>query len=152
MDDFSTAQRTPNAYGLNGQGEANAVAPGKRMLSSMTPTLVLRDGKAWIATGSPGGSRIITAVLQNIVNIVDHGMNIAEANAAPRFHHQWLPDALEHERGFSPDTLAALRALGHQPKPANAMGSVQSVAREGDRFFGAPDPRRPGAGAFAAGD
>ena len=101
MDDFSAKPGVPNAYGLIG-GDANAVAPEKRPLSSMSPTIVLKDGKTFLVTGSPGGSRIITTVLQVIMNMVDHGMNIAEASAAPRMHDQWLPDELRVEEGFSP--------------------------------------------------
>ncbi|MDX1513609.1 MAG: gamma-glutamyltransferase, partial [Gammaproteobacteria bacterium] len=144
MDDFSAKPGVPNAYGLIG-GEANAVAPGKRPLSSMTPTIVLKNGKAWLATGSPGGSRIITTTLQIIVNVVDHGMNIAAATAAPRVHHQWLPDELRVETGISVDTLDLLRARGHEIVEKNAMGSTQTVMRLPGGFVGASDPRRPGA-------
>ncbi len=104
MDDFSAKPGVPNVYGLVG-GDANAVGPDKRPLSSMSPTIVVKDGKTWLVTGSPGGSRIITTVLQMVVNSIDFGMNVAEATNAPRFHHQWLPDELRVEKGFSPDTL-----------------------------------------------
>lgn len=144
MDDFSAKPGVPNAYGLVG-GEANAVAAGKRPLSSMTPTIVLRDGKPWLATGSPGGSRIITTTLQIIVNVIDHGMNIAAATAAPRVHHQWLPDELRTEAGISVDTLDLLRARGHEIAVKNAMGSTQTVMRVDNGFLGASDPRRTGA-------
>jgi len=144
MDDFSAKPGVPNAYGLVG-GEANAVAPGKRPLSSMTPTLVLRDGRPFLVTGSPGGSRIITTVLQVVVNVIDHGMNVAAATAAPRVHHQWLPDELGVEVGLSPDTLLLLAARGHQVVESNAMGSTQSIMATEDGFFGAADPRRPDA-------
>ncbi|MCV4614251.1 gamma-glutamyltransferase, partial [Escherichia coli] len=97
----------PNVYGLVG-GDANAVGPNKRPLSSMSPTIVVKDGKTWLVTGSPGGSRIITTVLQMVVNSIDYGMNVAEATNAPRFHYQWLPDELRVEKGFSPDTLKLL--------------------------------------------
>jgi gamma-glutamyltranspeptidase/glutathione hydrolase len=107
MDDFSAKPGVPNAYGLIG-GDANAVEAGKRPLSSMSPTIVLKDGRTVLVTGSPGGSRIITTVLQIIMNVVDHGMNIAEASGAPRIHHQWLPDELRVEDGISPDTLRLL--------------------------------------------
>ena len=101
MDDFSAKPGVPNAYGLIGN-EKNAIAPNKRMLSSMSPTIVLKDSKVFLVTGSPGGSRIITTVAQIISNVIDHNMNIAEATHAPRFHHQWLPDELRIEhRGFS---------------------------------------------------
>lgn len=144
MDDFSAKPGVPNAYGLVG-GEANAVAPGKRPLSSMTPTIVFRDGKPWLATGSPGGSRIITTTLQIILNVIDHGMNIAAATAASRVHHQWLPDELRVETGISIDTLDLLRARGHKISEKNAMGSTQTVMRVEKGFVGASDPRRTGA-------
>jgi gamma-glutamyltranspeptidase/glutathione hydrolase len=144
MDDFSAKPGAPNAYGLIG-GEANAIQPGKRPLSSMTPTIVLKDGKALLATGSPGGPRIITTTLQILLNVIDHEMNIAEATAAPRVHHQWLPDELRVEEGLSPDTLAALKAMGHSVVEKNAMGSTQSVLKAENGFHGAADPRRPGA-------
>ena len=144
MDDFSAKPGAPNAYGLIG-GAANAIEPGKRPLSSMTPTIVLRDGKAFLATGSPGGSRIITTTLQLIMNVVDHGMNIASATAASRIHHQWLPDKLRVEVGISNDTLELLKAMGHKIKIGSAMGSTQTVMRIDRGFFGAADPRRAGA-------
>ncbi|MDH3473865.1 MAG: gamma-glutamyltransferase [Rhodospirillales bacterium] len=144
MDDFSAKPGVPNAYGLIG-GAANAVEPAKRPLSSMTPTIVFKDGRPLLATGSPGGSRIITTVLQVILNVVDHGMNVAAASAAPRVHHQWLPDELRVERGLSPDTLAALEALGHKVVVKDAMGSTQSILRTEAGLTGASDPRRPGA-------
>jgi gamma-glutamyltranspeptidase/glutathione hydrolase len=143
MDDFSAKPGVPNAYGLVG-GDANAVAPEKRPLSSMSPTIVVKDGKTFLVTGSPGGSRIITTVLQIIMNVVDHGMNIAEASAAPRMHHQWLPDELRIEEGFSPDTIRLLEAMGYTVKLLATMGSTQSVLRREDgALFGASDPRRP---------
>ena len=148
MDDFSAKPGVPNAYGLIG-GKANAVAGGKRPLSSMTPTIVLKDGKLWLATGSPGGSRIITTVLQVLLNVIDHGLNIAEATAATRVHHQWLPDRLFVEHGLSPDTLRLLAERGHAVAERNAMGSTQSIMRltqDGRTvLLGAADPRRPGA-------
>jgi len=146
MDDFSAKPGVPNAFGLVG-GEANAIQGGKRPLSSMTPTIVFKEDKPLLATGSPGGSRIITMVLQVLLNVIDHGMNIAEATAAARIHHQWLPDKLFVERGLSPDTLALLRQRGHNPTPSRAAGSVQSVMRipGGAGFFGASDPRSLGA-------
>ncbi len=144
MDDFSAKPGVPNAYGLIG-GEANSVAPKKRPLSSMTPTIVLKDGRPFLATGSPGGSRIITTTLQLILNVIDHDMNIAAATAAPRVHHQWLPDELRVESGLSVDTLDLLRARGHEIGEKNAMGSTQSVVRIDQGFLGAADPRRPGA-------
>ncbi|TVS76367.1 hypothetical protein FP514_12800 [Escherichia coli] len=113
MDDFSAKPSVPNVYGLVG-GDANAVGPNKRPLSSMSPTIVVKDGKTWLVTGSPGGSRIITTVLQMVVNSIDYGMNVAEATNAPRFHHQWLPDELRVEKGFSPDTIKLLEAKGQK--------------------------------------
>ena len=110
----------------------------------MSPTIVLKDGKPFLVTGSPGGSRIITTVLQIIMNVVDHGMNIAEASAAPRMHHQWLPDELRIEEGFSPDTIRLLEAMGHKMKLQATMGSTESIVRRADgALFGASDPRRP---------
>lgn len=144
MADFSAKPGVPNAYGLIG-GAANAVAGGKRPLSSMSPTIVLKDGKPFLATGSPGGSRIITSVLQVLLNVIDHGMNIAEATSAPRIHHQWLPDRLRVEKGISPDTLRLLRGMGHDIRVGRPMGSVQSIAWRDGRMYGASDPRRPGA-------
>ncbi|WP_349358564.1 gamma-glutamyltransferase [Stappia sp.] len=144
LDDFSAKPGVPNAYGLIG-GEANAVAPRKRPLSSMSPTLVFRDGDLVLATGSPGGSRIITTVLQVIVNVVDHGMNIAEASTAPRMHHQWLPDEIRIEDGISPDTRALLRDKGHAVEEKSVMGSTQSVMVVPGGLAGASDPRRQGA-------
>ncbi len=144
MDDFSAKPGVPNAYGLIG-GEANAIEPGKRPLSSMSPAIVFKDGKPRFATGTPGGSRIITTTLQIIMNVVDHGMNIAAATAAPRIHHQWLPDELRVEVGISPDTLDLLSVRGHRVKVGNAMGSTQTVMRIDTGFLGAADPRRAGA-------
>ncbi|AIX49992.1 gamma-glutamyltransferase [Pantoea eucrina] len=141
MDDFSAKPGTPNVYGLVG-GEANAIQPAKRPLSSMSPTIVAKEGKTWLVTGSPGGSRIITTVLQMVVNSIDFGMNVAEATNAPRFHHQWLPDQLRVEKGFSPDTLRLLEAKGQHVKVLPAMGSTQSIMIGPDGMrYGASDPR-----------
>jgi len=141
MDDFSAKPGTPNVYGLVG-GEANAIQPAKRPLSSMSPTIVAKEGKTWLVTGSPGGSRIITTVLQMVVNSIDFGMNVAEATNAPRFHHQWLPDQLRVEKGFSPDTLRLLEAKGQHVKVMPAMGSTQSIMIGPDGMrYGASDPR-----------
>ncbi|MCA1648703.1 MAG: gamma-glutamyltransferase [Acidobacteria bacterium] len=126
MDDFSAKPGAPNMYGLVG-GEANAIAPRKRMVSSMTPTIVTRSGKSFLVVGSPGGPRIITTVLQVILNVIDHGMNVQEAVDAPRFHHQWLPDELRLERqGFPADVVNALNALGHQTSIQPDMGDVHA--------------------------
>ena len=142
MDDFAAKPGTPNAYGLMGS-TANAVEPGKRPLSSMTPTLVLHKEKPFLVTGSPGGSHIITTTLQIIVNVIDHGMNLASATSAPRVHHQWLPDEVRVERGFSPDTLTLLEQWGHTITVGETMGGAQSILRGPQGFYGASDPRKP---------
>lgn len=147
MDDFAAKPGAPNAFGLIGD-EANAIAPGKRPLSSMTPTIVLKDGAPYLVTGSPGGSTIITVVLQEVLNVLEFGMNLAEATAEPRIHHQWLPDVVRAERGVSPDTLRLLEARGFNVQK-NADGSFQytvlgntnSVMRAGELYLGAADPR-----------
>jgi gamma-glutamyltranspeptidase / glutathione hydrolase len=144
LDDFSAKPGVPNAYGLIG-GDANAVAPGKRPLSSMSPTIVLADGAPFLITGSPGGPRIITTTLQIIMNVIDHGMNIAEATYAPRVHHQWLPDELRIEEGLSPDTIRLLEQKGHNVVVGAAMGSTQSIMVTDAGLFGSSDPRTPGA-------
>jgi gamma-glutamyltranspeptidase / glutathione hydrolase len=144
LDDFSAKPGVPNAYGLIG-GDANAVAPHKRPLSSMSPTIVLADGKPFLVTGSPGGPRIITTTLQIIMNVIDHGMNIAEATYAPRVHHQWLPDELRIEEGLSPETIGLLEQKGHRVVVGDAMGSTQSIMVTEDGLFGSSDPRTPGA-------
>lgn len=141
MDDFSAKPGVPNVYGLVG-GDANAVGPNKRPLSSMSPTIVVKDGKTRLVTGSHGGSLIITTVLQMVVNSIDYGMNVAEATNAPRFHHQWLPDELRVEKGFSPDTLKLLEAKGQKVALKEAMGSTQSIMVGPDgELYGASDPR-----------
>lgn len=149
LDDFSAKKGVPNAYGLIG-GAANAVEPNKRPLSSMTPTIVFRNGKVVLVTGSPGGSRIITTVLQVILNTVTHGLDIASATAAPRIHDQWLPDEIRIEQGISPDTVRILEEMGHKVAVKDAMGSTQSIQVGADgTLYGASDPRR--AGSLAAG-
>lgn len=151
MDDFVAKAGVPNAFGLLG-GDANAVSAGKRPLSSMTPVIVFDGASPWFATGSPGGSRIITTVLQMIVNVIDHGMNLSEATAAPRMHHQWYPDVLQLESGFSPDTIRLLRARGHQVEESRAsMGSIQAVGVRDGVYLGASDPRRPNAASAGPG-
>lgn len=148
MDDFSAKPGVANAYGLVG-GEANAIQAFKRPLSSMTPTIVFKEGKPYLLTGSPGGSRIITTVLQILVNTLVYDMNIAEATAQPRIHHQWLPDVLMVEPGVNTDTLALLKKMGHQIRVGRTMGSVQSILYSEGVFHGAADTRRPGALAVA---
>jgi gamma-glutamyltranspeptidase/glutathione hydrolase len=149
MGDFVAKPETPNAYGLLG-GDANSIEAGKRPLSSMVPTMIFGDDGTMIATGSMGGSRIITGVLQTIVNIIDHGMNIAEAAAAPRMHHQWYPDRLSLEPGFSPDTIRILRERGHEVVDTTySMGSTQTVSFQDGLFRGASDTRRPEAASVA---
>lgn len=141
MDDFSAKPGTPNAYGLIG-GEANKIEPNKRMLSSMTPTIVKKDGKNFLITGSPGGSRIITTTLQVVMNVIDHDMNIQTAVSVPRVHHQWLPDEIRIEQGISPDTIALLEAMGHTVSRQDAMGAAQSILIDDGVFTGGADPRR----------
>ena len=149
MGDFASKPGVPNQYGLLG-GEANSVQAGKRPLSSMTPVIVFADGEPWFATGSPGGSMIITTVLQMIVNIIDHGMSIADAANRPRFHHQWYPDVLLVESDFSPDTIRLLEERGHAVRKRSTIyTSLQTVAFRDGLYRGASDPRRPEAGAVA---
>ena len=148
MDDFTVKPGTPNLYGLV-QGEANAIAPGKRPLSSMAPTLVEKDGQLFLVLGSPGGSRIITAVLETIINIVDYGMAPQEAVDAPRFHHQWLPDEVAYERsGLSPETIAELTRHGLQARRAATVGCVELIEIANGRLYGVNDPRRPAGAAI----
>ena len=143
LDDFAAKPGAPNAYGLVG-GDANAPGPGKRPLSSMSPTIVTRDGRVVLVTGTPGGSRIITTVLQVVLNVIDHQMNIAEAVTAPRIHHQWLPDQVFAERGLSPDTIRLLEARGHKIVVGATMGSANSILISPDGLTGAADPRQRG--------
>jgi gamma-glutamyltranspeptidase/glutathione hydrolase len=148
MDDFSVKANTPNAFGLIGR-KANEIAGGKRMLSSMTPTLVLKDGEPMLITGSPGGSTIITTVLQVIVNTIDHGMALRDAVGQPRFHHQWKPERVIHEPfGLSPDTLAILKGLGHDMRgmPGDfLLGDANSIrVMEDGSLLGVSDPRNEG--------
>lgn len=142
MDDFSSKPGVPNAYGLIG-GEFNSIESEKRMLSSMSPTLVLKDGKPFMLTGSRGGSQIITVALQVVLNVIEHEMNLSEAVAAARIHHQWLPDKLFMERGISADTKEILKKMGYDIVEGRAMGTANSVSHEDGVFYGAGDPRRP---------
>ncbi|MEZ5819654.1 MAG: gamma-glutamyltransferase [Xanthobacteraceae bacterium] len=148
LDDFTAAPGAANAFGLVGF-KANLPGPGKRPLSSMSPTIVLKDGKPVLVTGSPGGSRIISAVTQVIVNAIDYRMNVAVAVAAPRLHHQWMPDVVRTERGFPPEVLAELRAMGHDVLENLGQTSANSIAVGPNGPLGAPDPRTRGA--WAAG-
>jgi len=152
MDDFTSKIGVPNLYGLV-QGQANAIAPGKRPLSSMSPTIVTKDGKTVMVVGTPGGSRIITAVLHTLINVIDYGMNAQEAVDAPRFHQQWLPETTNVDNfALSPDTRKILEGWGQKfsgPQPANhlAVILVGAPSLEGkpvgkNRFYGANDPRR----------
>ncbi|WP_116105501.1 gamma-glutamyltransferase [Lewinella sp. IMCC34191] len=144
MDDFSAKPGVPNMFGLVGK-EANAIQPGKRMLSSMTPTIVEKDGELFMVLGAPGGSTIITAVLQTFLNVAEYGMPLPEAVAAPRFHHQWLPDEILYE----PDALAdgvldSLEALGYQFREVNSMAVIKAVQVLPDGSLqAAADPRNP---------
>jgi gamma-glutamyltranspeptidase/glutathione hydrolase len=147
LDDFAAAPGAPNAYGLVG-GDANAPGPRKRPLSSMSPTIVLRDGRVLLVAGAAGGSRIITAVLQTLVNAIDFRMEVAAAVAAPRVHHQWLPDEVSYERGVAPDALRALAARRHLLNEGRGGRSVNAIARTAGGWAGAIDPR---SGGLAAG-
>ena len=143
LDDFTAAPGASNAYGLVGF-EANLPGPGKRPLSSMTPTIVLRDGKPVLVTGSPGGSRIISAVLQVVVNVIDYNIDAARAVALPRLHQQWLPEEVRVEQGFPDEVLAGLRAKGHVITAPLGQTSANSIAVTPNGLLGAPDPRSRG--------
>jgi gamma-glutamyltranspeptidase/glutathione hydrolase len=145
MDDFTSKPGSPNMFGLM-QGKANAIAPAKRPLSAMTPTILLRDGKLFMVVGSPGGPRIITAVLEVILNVVDFGMNVQDAVDFPRFHHQWMPDKLSLERGISPDTVQLLKARGHEVdySPGVVLARVEAILVDGGWLQGASDGRGAG--------
>lgn len=144
LDDFTAAIGASNAYGLVGF-EANLPGPGKRPLSSMSPTIVLRDGKPVLVTGSPGGSRIISTVLQVIVNVLDYKMDVAAAVATPRLHHQWLPDEVRVESGFPNDVLGELKAMGHLVVEPMGQTSANSILVTPNGPLGAPDLRTRGA-------
>ena len=148
MDDFTTAPGKPNNYGLI-QGAANAIVPGKRMLSAMTPSIVLdQDGKLLMVLGTPGGPTIITQVYHVISNVIDHGMSLPQAVAMPRLHHQSIPDRIFLEKdGFSPEVVAALQAMGHTVGMRGHMGDVEAIIRTATGWLGASDPRRGGGGA-----
>jgi gamma-glutamyltranspeptidase / glutathione hydrolase len=144
MDDFAAKPGAPNGFDLV-QGEANAIQPGKRPLSSMTPTIVERAGKPYLVAGSPGGPRIITTVLEVLINVLDFGMNVRDAVERPRFHHQWMPDKLYMEPGFSPDTIAILKARGYDVEDEFSIGEVAAILCEDGWLQGAADPRIEGA-------
>src|SRR5580692_2542751 len=146
LDDFAAKPGAPNAYGLVG-GDANAPGPGKRPLSSMTPTIVLKDGKPFLVTGSPGGSRIITAVLQVISNVIDLKLPIAQAVAAARIHDQWSPDQVVVERGLRPELIQGLEGFGHIVKEDAPHTSANSIVVTPQGLVGAADPRSRGAAA-----
>jgi gamma-glutamyltranspeptidase/glutathione hydrolase len=145
MDDFAAKPGVPNAFGLI-QGEANAIESGKRMLSSMTPSIVVRDGTTILVTGASGGPRIITGVFQVISNVVDHGLDISEALSAPRIHHQHFPDRVLYEKdGLTPDQIAGLVKRGHELAPRETgIAVAASILRMGPFWTGAPDPRVKG--------
>ena len=143
MDDFAAQPGEPNMFGLV-QGEANAIQPRKRPLSSMTPSILTKDGKLFMVVGGPGGGRIITAVLQTILNVVDFGMNVQDAVDAPRFHHQWKPDKITMERGFSPDTIRLLQDRGHEVEVIPAVARIFAIVADGGWLQGAPDGRSYG--------
>lgn len=143
MNNFSH-EETWRARNAGGAAPLNGLQPGKRMLSTMMPTFVMKDGKPWLVTGTPGGSTIITTVIQIVVNVLDHGLNVAEATHQPRIY-QGAVNLLRVEPNFSPDTVAALKAMGHPIESDETMGSAQSIMIDKSRFLGAADPRRPGA-------
>ena len=147
MNDFSIKQNTPNQFQLIGR-VANAIEPGKRMLSSMSPTIVTKDGEPFMITGSPGGSTIITTALQVIVNVIDHGMGIGDAVSLPRFHHQWLPDRILHDAfAISPDTRVKLNEMGHRNivQSSRGIGDANSILYRDGTMRGIKDPRGDGA-------
>jgi gamma-glutamyltranspeptidase/glutathione hydrolase len=141
MDDFAIHPEVGNVYGLVGN-EANSLKPGKRPLSSMSPTIILRGDRPELVVGGAGGPRIITATLQAIVNVLDFGMPVASAVAAPRVHHQWLPDRLNVEPKIAAETKAALAERGHVLREQTSLGVVQAIAWEGAVMNGAADPRK----------
>ena len=149
MGNFTLRSDIPDAFGLMGS-ENNLIRPNRRPVSSMSPVLVSHNGKPMLMTGSPGGSKIISANMQMVLNVLEFGMNIADASVAPRIHHQWKPDVLEIEAGISPDTVSLLISKGQKIKFSQrsaGMGSLQTVMWKDGLFYGFSDPRRPGAGA-----
>jgi gamma-glutamyltranspeptidase/glutathione hydrolase len=144
LDDFAAKPGAPNAFGLVG-GSANAPGPGKKPLSSMAPTIVMKNGKLFLVTGSPGGSRIITTLVNVLVNVIDYRMNLADAIAAPRIHHQWLPDEVRVEAGVRADIVSVLQSRGNRVARGEPWGSANSIMVTKDGFLGAADPRSRGA-------
>jgi gamma-glutamyltranspeptidase/glutathione hydrolase len=141
MDDFSSKPGEPNMFGLLGN-EANAIEAKKRPLSSMTPTIVLKDGSPFLILGSPGGSTIITTVMQNILNVIVHNMNIQEAVSSPRVHSQWLPDMVFHEKnGLSPEIIDELKKMGHDVRMRGSIGEANGIMINEKGFWGGPDSR-----------
>ena len=142
MDDFSIQPGYPNMYGLIG-GEANAVEPSKRMLSSMTPTILEKDGNLFMVLGTPGGSTIITAVFQTIINVVDYDMSIEQAVNSPRFHHQWYPDEIKLEKDIAKDSnlIIKLKAMKHQLNFVSSMNRVDAIIIKGNKLSGGADKR-----------
>lgn len=142
MDDFASKPGAPNMYGLVGS-DANAIAPQKRMLSSMTPTIILKDNKPFMVVGSPGGGRIITSVLQTIINVIDFNMSINDAIDAPRFHHQWLPDEIQIEKNvFDKDMKNVLKTIGYTLKEIPEFGRVEGILFDEDGSFTGHSDRR----------
>jgi gamma-glutamyltranspeptidase/glutathione hydrolase len=144
MDDFASKPGAENLFHLI-QGESNAIQAGKRPVSSMTPTIAVRDGKLFLILGAPGGSRIINGVLQVLLNVVDFHMNVQDAVDWPRFHHQWMPDMLYVEKGVSGDTVTLLRGMGHKVSPLEStspvVARVEAILSEGGWLQGAADGR-----------
>jgi gamma-glutamyltranspeptidase/glutathione hydrolase len=143
MDDFSAQPGVPNAFGLVGNA-ANAVAPGKRPLSSMSPTIVFKQGKPYLILGASGGPNIITATLQTFLNVVDYGLDVRAAVDSPRIHHQWQPNRISMEKEFPLDVIDGLKQRGHEVKMADELGAVQAIQVKDGKFYGASDPRKLG--------
>jgi gamma-glutamyltranspeptidase/glutathione hydrolase len=144
MDDFATKPGDFSSAGIS-QGEANVIEPGKRPLSSMTPTIVLKEGRFFLTLGSPGGPTIIATVLQVLVNVLDFHMNVQDAADSPRIHHQWMPDRISLEREFPPATVSQLKARGHKIKKRGPIGEVAAIQKEGEWLAGGVDSRMEGA-------
>ena len=147
MDDFSAKPGTPNAFELLG-GAVNAIEPRKRMLSSMTPTIVKKGDEVVLVTGTPGGSTIITSILQVVLNVIDHKQSIPQSVASPRFHHQWYPDSITHEPGFEPKVIEGLKAMGHSTwRAREKIGDVNQIGIKGEEIIAVSDPRNSGGAA-----